>query len=65
MRNKDYCGKCGSCKYCDLSTGYTSCYTTTFKCTRANYSVKADEERCSKYEIAQGRTNELIAIYDK
>ncbi len=65
MTYKDYMGKCGSCRYCDLSSGYTSCYSTSFKCTRNNYSVKADEKACSRFEIAPGRSNDIIAKYDK
>ena len=62
---KDYIGCCGSCIECDLLDSYTALYTTTFKCTRYNRSVKADEEGCSKYEIAPRRTNEMIAKLDK
>ncbi len=65
MAIKDYYGKCGSCIHCDLSSGYTFCYSTTFKCTWHNRSVKGDENSCSKFEPAQGRSNQTIAIYDK
>lgn len=63
--SKDYAGKCGSCKHCDLTTGYTFCYSTSFTCTRYNHSVKADEKPCSKFEPARDRTNKLIEKYDK
>ena len=62
---KDYYGKCGTCKHCDLNSGYTFCYSTSFKCTRNGYSVKADEKKCNKYEPDYGRSNDLIAKYDK
>lgn len=62
---KDYYGKCGSCIHCDLSSGYTFCYSTSFNCTRNGYSVKADEKPCNKYEPAYGRSNETISRYDK
>lgn len=65
MAKKDYVGCCGACVDCDLTDSYTALYTTTFKCTRYNRSVKADEEGCSKFEPAPKRTNELIAKYDK
>lgn len=63
--SKDYYGKCGSCRYCELGSAYTFAYSTSFKCSRNNYSVKADEERCSNYEPAPGRTNSDIAVYDR
>lgn len=63
--SKDYSGKCGSCKYCELGTAYTFSYSTSFTCSRNNYSVKADEKTCNKYEPAPGRTNEMIKKYDK
>ena len=62
---KDYYGRCGSCRYCELGTAYTVAYSTTFKCSRNGYSVKADEKPCNKYEPAIGRTNDTIAKYDK
>lgn len=65
MATKNYIGCCGSCVDCDLTDSYTALYTTTFKCTRWNRSVKADEAACNKFEPAENRTNELIAKYDK
>ncbi len=65
MATKDYTGCCGSCVHCDLSSGYTFCYSTSFNCTRNGYSVKADEKRCNKFETAKNRSNDLIAKYDK
>ena len=65
MAKKNYVGCCGSCVDCDLSDSYRALYTTTFKCTRYNRSVKADEEACSKYEPDRRRTNDLIEKYDK
>ena len=62
---KDYYGKCGTCRYCELGTAYTFCYSTSFQCTRNGYSVKADEKACNKFEPALGRTNEDVARYDK
>ena len=53
--SKDYYGKCGSCKHCELGTAYTSAYSTSFQCSRNGYSVKADEKPCSKYEPALDR----------
>ena len=47
---KDYYGKCGSCIYCELGTAYTLAYSTSFKCSRNGYSVKADEKHCDRYE---------------
>ena len=47
---KNYVGCCGYCKHMDLRSGYTSAYSTSFKCTRNNYSVKADEKSCNKFE---------------
>ncbi len=65
MIMKDYMGRCGSCMYCDLSNSYRAVYTTTFHCTRNNYSVQADEKACNRFEPAKGRSNEIIAKYDK
>lgn len=65
MSNKDYYGECGSCRYCELGTAYTSCYSTTFTCSRYDRSVKADERSCSSFEPASGRTNDTIARYDR
>lgn len=65
MTYKDYFGKCGTCRYCDLSSAYTFCYSTTFKCTYYNRSVRADENKCSRFEIALGRSNETVKLYDK
>ncbi len=62
---KDYYGKCGTCKHCDLGSGYTSCYSTSFKCTWHNRYVKADEKSCGKFEVAQGRSNADVAKYDR
>lgn len=62
---KDYSGKCGACRYCELGTGYTALYSTSFMCSRNNYRVKADESICSKFEPAPGRTNAIIEMYDK
>lgn len=63
--SKDYYGKCGMCKYCELGTAYTFAYSTSFTCTRNNYSVKADEKPCGRYEPAPGRTNDTVARYDR
>ena len=63
--SKDYYGKCGMCKYCELGTAYTWAYSTSFTCSRYNRSVKADENACGSYEPALGRTNEAVAQYDK
>ena len=65
MNTKDYYGKCGSCRFCDLGSAYTFCYSTSFTCTRYNQSVRADEKRCDRFEPALGGSNETIAIYDK
>lgn len=67
MAVKNYIGCCGSCVHCDLSDSYTSLYTTTFKCTWWNRSVKANDDAkdCKKFEPAKNRTNDLIAKYDK
>ena len=62
---KDYYGKCGTCRYCELGTAYTSAYSTSFNCSRNGYRVKADEKACNKYEPAAGRTNADVARYDK
>lgn len=62
---KDYYGKCGSCIYCELGTAYTLAYSTSFKCSRNGYSVKADEKHCDRYEPAPGRCNDDIARYDR
>lgn len=62
---KNYLGCCGSCVYCDLSDSYTFLCTTKFHCTRNNYSVKADEKACNRFEPAKNRSNEVIAKYDK
>lgn len=63
--SKSYTGCCGYCKHMDLYSGYTFCYSTSFKCTRNNYSVKADEKACSKFEPDRNRSNDMIAEYDK
>lgn len=65
VNKKDYMGRCGSCFFCELNDSYTFLYTTTFKCTQWNRSVKADETACRKFEPAKGRTNEIIAKYDR
>lgn len=62
---KDYYGKCGSCRYCELGTAYTAVYSTSFQCSQNGYSVKADEASCNRYEPALGRTNDTIAQYDR
>ncbi len=62
---KSYTGCCGYCRYMELYSGYTFCYSTTFNCTRHNYTVKADERACSKFEADGNRTNEMIAQYDR
>ena len=65
MVKKNYIGCCGSCIHCDLHDSYTALYSTSFKCTRNNYSVKADEKTCNRYELDRNRTNDMIAKYDK
>ena len=65
MASKTYYGRCGTCRYCDLSSGYTFCNSTSFRCTRNNYSVKADEKPCNRYECDRSRSTEIIARYDK
>lgn len=65
MAVKDYYGKCGTCRYCELGTANTSWYSTTFQCSRNGYSVKADEPACDRFEPAKNRTNELIEKYDR
>lgn len=63
--SKNYMGRCGQCKHMDLNSGYTFCYSTSFTCTRNNYSVKADEKPCNRFEADWGRSNDQIAKYDK
>ncbi len=65
MAKKNYYGFCGSCKYCELGTAYTFAYSTSFKCSRNGYSVKADEKPCNRYEPDRTRTNDMIEKYDK
>lgn len=65
MSAKSYYGLCGSCRYCELGDSYTSCYVTHFKCSRNGYSVTATEKPCNKYEPDRGRTNDMIARYDR
>ena len=65
MARKNYSGCCGFCRYCDLSSGYTFAYSTSFKCTRNNYSVKADEKPCNRYDKDPSRTNDMIEKYDR
>lgn len=65
MATKDYIGCCGACMHCSLTEGYTFCYKTTFPCKKHNRSVCADERACDRFEPGSGRTNELIAKYDK
>ena len=65
MAKKNYYGYCGSCKFCELGTGYTVAYSTSFKCSKNRYSVKADEKPCNKYEPDRNRTNDIIEKYDK
>ena len=64
---KDYYGKCGTCVYCDLESGSTFAYSTSFICTRsvAKYRVKADEKPCNQYERDYSRSDDQIASYDK
>lgn len=63
--SKSYTGCCGYCKHMDLYSGYTFAYSTSFKCTRNDYSVKADEKACNKFEPDRNRSNDMIAKYDK
>ena len=65
LTQKDYYGKCGSCRYCELGTAYTVCYCTSFTCSRDGHSVKAGDKACNKFEPAIGRTNEIIEKYDR
>lgn len=65
MASKNYSGCCGSCVDCNLNDSYYWLCTTTFKCTRYNRSVRADEPACSKFEPAKNRSNEIIAKYDR
>jgi len=65
MSTVDYYGKCGSCKYCQLGTGYAFISKKAFMCSYKEYRVEADERPCSHYEPAEGRTNEIIAEYDR
>ena len=65
MSAKTYYGLCGSCRYCELGDSYTSCYVTRFKCSRNGYSVTATEKPGNKYEPDRGRTNDMIARYDR
>lgn len=65
MARKNYTGHCGSCKYCELGTGETFAYVTTFKCARNGYSVTAMEKPCNRYEPDRGRTNDMIERYDR
>ena len=65
LSGKNYYGFCGSCKYCDLGDSYTSSYSTSFKCSRNGYSVKADEMPCNRYEPDRNRTNDMIEKYDR
>lgn len=62
---KNYYGFCGSCVYCELGTAETHAYSTSFKCSRNGYRVKADEKTCNKYEPDRSRTNDAIAAYDR
>ena len=62
---KNYVGCCGYCKHMDLRSGYTSAYSTSFKCTRNNSSVKADEKSCNKFEADGSRSNATIATVYK
>lgn len=66
MATKNYYGKCGSCKHCNLGKSYKSgFYTYSFECTGGffNKYVKADEDPCNKYEPDRSRTNEMIDKY--
>lgn len=64
--SRDYYGKCGTCKYCDLGDVYRSWTSgNQFKCLRSSYRVRADEKPCSRYEPARGRTNDDVAKYDR
>jgi len=63
--SKDYFGKCGSCIYCSLGSAETFAYSTSFRCTRNGYSVKADEKPCGSYEPDFDRTNEIIEKFDR
>lgn len=63
--SKSYYGCCGYCKHMDLYSGYTFCYSTSFKCTRNGYTVKADEKACNKFEADSNRSNDMIERYDK
>lgn len=65
MARKNYYGLCGSCIYCELGDKETFCYSNTFRCSRSNYRVKADEKPCNRYEPDTKRTNDIIELYDK
>jgi hypothetical protein len=63
---KSYTERCGYCKHMDLYSGSSSIFSSTsFKCTRNNYYVKADEKVCSRFEPDPNRSNAIIAKYDK
>lgn len=64
MSRIDYYGKCGSCKYCELGTGYAFISKKSFECSHNGYRVEADERPCEHYEPAAGRTNDMIEKYD-
>ncbi len=66
MSDKNYYGKCGSCKYCVLGHSYeTFSGSTKFECEKGGYFVYADEDPCSRYEPDRDRTNDIISKYDR
>lgn len=66
MADKNYYGKCGSCKHCDLGNADRYYSTPTFKCLKiSNCWVKADQtpDCTSSYEPDLTRSNDTIERY--
>lgn len=68
MADKNYYGKCGSCKFCDLGdTSYGWDSIAKFRCTKSWSStyVFADKDPCNLYEPDRTRTNDMIERYER
>ena len=65
VMSKSYYGCCGFCKYMNLYSGYTFCYSTTFNCEKYDRQVKAGEKCCSKFEPDSNRSGSMIEKYDR
>lgn len=69
MADKNYYGKCGSCKHCELGDSFSPLFSSLvkFRCKKSSFGsyVYADDSPCNLYEPDRSRTNDMIARYDR